>query len=145
MCFAMYSTRISALKVIYTSKVGHAMLHDMAEHEHCAENFDFLDAAEAWAALPDDTRGLDAAKHIVATYIGDSAATPVNLPGKVIKTIVEGVGAASAAGRDTLQPDFFDAAKVEILKMVEKDLFSRFQRMKPARKSTAAAPRPISL
>ena len=45
---AMYATRISALKLVYSTKAGHDMLKAYAEKEHSSENIDFVDAVVHW-------------------------------------------------------------------------------------------------
>lgn len=128
MCYAMHATRLSALKVVYTSKVGHAMLHDMAEKEHSPENIEFLDDVEAWAHLPDDQRGIEAAGGLLDRYVGAQAMTPLNLPHQTCSDARRAYEAARAAGADTLDARFFDDVKREVFKVLEKDMFARFDR-----------------
>ncbi|KAH8098315.1 alpha-glucuronidase [Aureococcus anophagefferens] len=110
---ALYQTRVSALKLVYTSKAGHAMLQEFAESELSTENMEFVDAVDAWAAMDDAQRGTLAAGGLLDQFVGEAAKTPVNLPAK-----------ATAK----LQAEYKAASKKEILKVIEKDTFARFNK-----------------
>ena len=125
---ALYQTRVAALKLVYTSKAGHAMLQEFAETELSTENMEFVDAVDAWAALEDVQRGTAAAGGILAQYVGDAAVTPVNLPSKAVEALKAKHDEALANGVETLESSFFDESKAEILKVIEKDTFARFNK-----------------
>jgi hypothetical protein len=125
---ALYQTRVSALKLVYTSKAGHAMLQEFAESELSTENMEFVDAVDAWAAMDDAQRGTLAAGGLLDQFVGDAAKTPVNLPAKATAKLQADYKAAVDGGVETLGNGFFEESKKEILKVIEKDTFARFNK-----------------
>ncbi|KAH8058488.1 alpha-glucuronidase [Aureococcus anophagefferens] len=125
---ALYQTRVSALKLVYTSKAGHAMLQEFAESELSTENMEFVDAVDAWAAMDDAQRGTLAAGGLLDQFVGEAAKTPVNLPAKATAKLQAEYKAAVDGGVETLGDAFFEESKKEILKVIEKDTFARFNK-----------------
>ncbi|KAK7250030.1 alpha-glucuronidase [Aureococcus anophagefferens] len=125
---ALYQTRVSALKLVYTSKAGHAMLQEFAESELSTENMEFVDAVDAWAAMDDAQRGTLAAGGLLDQFVGEAAKTPVNLPAKATAKLQAEYKAAVDGGVGTLGDAFFEESKKEILKVIEKDTFARFNK-----------------
>ena len=122
---AMYATRISALKLVYSTKAGHDMLKAYAEKEHSSENIDFVDAVVHWQSSADHST--DEAGAVIHKYIGASTDCQVNIGTRTQRKLEADFKAAVNNGAP-LNPDVFDKAKGDILKVIEKDTFARFNK-----------------
>ena len=122
---AMYATRISALKLVYSTKAGHDMLKAYAEKEHSSENIDFVDAVVHWQNSAD--RSTDEAGAVLKKFIGCNAESQVNIGARTQKKLEADFKAANANGTP-LALEVFDKAKSDVLKVIEKDTFARFNK-----------------
>jgi len=121
---AMYATRISALKLVYSTKSGHKMLKAFAEKEHSSENIDFVDAVHKWQSCEQSTEEAGAIMH---QFVGPTAETQVNLGARTVRQMNADFKAAVENGTP-LKPTTFDKAKNDVLKVIEKDTFARFNK-----------------
>ena len=122
---AMYATRISALKLVYSTKAGHDMLKAYAEKEHSSENIDFVDAVVHWQNSTDHST--DEAEAVLKKFIGCNAESQVNIGARTQKKLEADFKAANANGTP-LALEVFDKAKSDVLKVIEKDTFARFNK-----------------
>jgi len=120
----MYATRISALKLVYSTKSGHDMLKAFAEKEHSSENIDFVDAVHHWQHH-DQT--IEEAGAIMHQFVGPTAETQVNLGARTVRQM-QAEFKAAVDGGGPLKATLFDKAKNDTLKVIEKDTFARFNK-----------------
>ena len=72
-------------------------------------------------------KSTEEAATIMHQYVGAMAETQVNLGARTVKKLNADFKAASDGGTP-LAPDFFDKGKADILKVIEKDTFARFNK-----------------
>lgn len=122
MVYAMLTSRTSALKLFISSRSGREILGNYAMREHSGENIHFLVDVDTWKSSKDVTLGVS----IVQSYIGDSSVTPVNLSSKCVKTCLTAFESAGGEQATSLPDGLFDKCEAEILRMIERDTFARF-------------------
>lgn len=123
---ATLSTRDITLKLLMKSERGHEALLQFAQHEFSDENIEFIDAVSEWHDLED--LSVAGASDIMATYINDGAKSPVNVSSKTRKKLIAVYTAASESEEKLLTKDVFEDALSNIYKLIEKDMFVRFQK-----------------
>ena len=110
------------LKHILAHPFGVASFRIFLEKEHAGENIDFWSAAEDFASCAESIRK-DKAQEIWITFCAEYADRQVNLPHSISAALEKDID-----GRNDKYPStLFDAAKNEILKLMERDNFLRYK------------------
>tara|TARA_B110000208_G_scaffold146830_1_gene177186 strand:- start:299 stop:1987 length:1689 start_codon:yes stop_codon:yes gene_type:complete len=122
-----------------------AIFREQLESEFSPESIEFWEAVQPFregcrAAPPEGLgRWLGKAKGIAAKFVGDDTPKPINIPYKMVVAVRERMDTltvAEASDAGLLDSDHvellattFDAAEVELLKLMERDAFARFKRV----------------
>jgi hypothetical protein len=114
---SMLGTRETTLKLLMKSEQGHQALMQFAQSEFSDENIQFIDAVDSWGEAKDYSTAT--AGVIMAQFVKDGAATPLNLAAKVKKKLNASFDKAVADGVDVADNHFEDGVK-GIYKLLEK-------------------------
>jgi hypothetical protein len=112
------------LGVLLDSSHGAAAFESQLKKEYSEENLSFWQGVKEFKKLPSDAERYKKAQEMQEEFVNEGSMRQVNLPSKVQRELLDGLGKAS----DAACPEaLFDIASEEIFKLMEKDTFARFK------------------